>query len=513
MPQQQHWSTTERHSATGSDLSNPDAVPHQRVGTRRRFAWRAIAAELVPTREPRERAAREPRKATVNRVAHAPPTRTETTSGSKTVIRGDLGIGAVKPQRRTDSHFASLDRVPLFKRRPIFRAITVDTIAMLVVVLDVWLVIPETAKPYSVVLSAVACTAMLLYRRFPFLAVLVTVPGFLTGWAQMAAMIALGTLARRKQWVWQTRVGAVLILVAGYVTWPLEEFFTQHWRQHMLDAMYAVLVAGMPVAIGLLVALRNKLSDRFRELAESREREQRLREEAIRAAERASLAREMHDLVSHQVTLIAMQAGALIVSTQDDNSRNTAQTIRRLSTRTLDELRNLVGVLRSDGSEDRQPGLEALESLVNDFDEDVDLTIQDLPEPLPTPISRAAYRTVQEALTNVRKHADGASAAIQVRTENDSLVIEVRNDSPLRSESRSSSAQDANRPVTLPSGGHGLVGLRERAGMLNGTFEAGHTRDGGFLVRARYPLAVSKQRRVSPRRADPGRPTSGHRRR
>jgi signal transduction histidine kinase len=495
MPQQQHWSTTERHSATGSDLSKPDAVPQQRVGTRMRSAWRAIAAEQAPARDPRERPAREPQKAVVNRIAYAPPpTRTETTSGTKTIIRGDLGLEAVNLQRRTDMRLPSLDRVPLFKRRPVVRAITLDAIAVLVAVLDVWLVIPEKAQPYSVVLSAVACAAMLLHRRFPFLAVLITVPGFFAGWAQLAAMIALGTLARRKQWVWQTMVGAGLILVSRYMLWPLEDYFAQNWREHVLAAMYGVLVAGMPVAIGLLVALRSQLSDRIRELAESREREQRLHEEAIRAAERASLAREMHDLVSHQVTLIAMQAGALVVSTQDDNSRNTAQTIRQLSTRTLDELRNLVGVLRSGGSEDLQPGLEALDKLVHDYDEPVDLTVRDLPEPLPTPISRAAYRTVQEALTNVRKHADGARAAVQVRTENDALVVEVRNEPPQRSGSRlASSAHDANGPMALPSGGHGLVGLRERAGMLNGTFEAGHTRDGGFLVRASYPLAVSKQ--------------------
>jgi signal transduction histidine kinase len=188
----------------------------------------------------------------------------------------------------------------------------------------------------------------------------------------------------------------------------------------------------------------------------------------------------MHDVVSHQVTLIAMQAGALQVSAHDDESRQAARTIRQLSTRTLEELRGLVGVLRSGlGDDDAQPGLDELGALARDFDIKVTVAMEALPDRLPAPVSRAAYRTVQEALTNVRKHAVGAGASVRVVAQQDMLFVEVRNDRP-----RTLSAG-------LPSGGHGLVGLRERTGLLGGTFHAGPTPEGGFRVEATYPIKIA----------------------
>ncbi|HEX2290986.1 MAG TPA: ATP-binding protein, partial [Pseudonocardiaceae bacterium] len=111
-----------------------------------------------------------------------------------------------------------------------------------------------------------------------------------------------------------------------------------------------------------------------------------------------------------------------------------------------------------------------------DFDMKVSVTIEAMPEQLPAPVSQAAYRTVQEALTNVRKHAVGAAAAVRVVGQRDTLMVEVRNDPP------------HTRPSGLPSGGHGLVGLRERTGLLGGTFHAGPTPEGGFRVEATYPI-------------------------
>lgn len=379
------------------------------------------------------------------------------------------------------NRFAHLDRIKTFHRHPVARGLGLDAIAVIVAVLDVWLVIPEKALPYSIVLSGLACTAMVFRRRWPFLAVLVTVPGFLAGWAQLAAMIALGTLARRKQWMWQTMIAAGLVWVCRYVKWPLDEFVAQSWREHVLNALYGILVAGMPIAIGLLMALRNQLADRLADLAESREREQRLHEQTIRAAERASLAREMHDVVSHQVTLIAMQAGALVVSAQDDESRLAANTIRQLSKRTLDELRDLVGVLRSGAADDVHPGLEELGQLLRGSEVPIDLIEREVPDPVPPAVSRAAYRTVQEALTNIHKHAHGASATIRLFPCGSALIVEVINDRPDTKNSPGLSGR-------LPSGGHGLLGVRERAVLLGGTFHAGHTPDGGFRVCVTYPV-------------------------
>jgi signal transduction histidine kinase len=369
----------------------------------------------------------------------------------------------------------------VLRTSPRARGIASDVAAMLLAVLDVWLVIPEDAPTYSIWLSWVAVAAMVMRRHVPFLAVLVTVPGFMTGWSQLAAMIALGSLAKKYRLLsWRLVVGSILVFCCGYVRWPLSEFTALSWQEHALNVIWAVIIAGMPVAIGSLITARQELSARIRELASSREREKKLLAQTVRAAERAELAREMHDVVSHQVTLIAMQAGALQVSTEG-TAAEAARTIRELSTQTLEELRNLVGVLRSgDAAEDTQPGLDELDTLVQNFrDEAVPVALDMKAEPscLPRPVSHAVYRTVQEALTNVRKHAAGARASVQVLAKQDTLVVEVRN------------GRARARKPALPSGGHGLIGLEERAGLLGGTFSAGPTAEGGFQVSATYPLA------------------------
>jgi signal transduction histidine kinase len=262
-----------------------------------------------------------------------------------------------------------------------------------------------------------------------------------------------------------------------FIQWPLPDFASLSWREHVLDGIYGVLVAGMPIAIGLLIGARAQLAQKLVELAASRDREQLLHADAVRAEERARLAREMHDVVSHDITLIAMQAGVLAASGDSGNAQQTAQVIRQLSTRTLEELRSLVGVLRSGAADDGpQPGIGELDQLVRGCEVPVQLTVDSVPELLPAKVSAAAYRTVQECLTNVRKHAPGAAATVLILGDGDALNIEVRNDSP-------------SRPVTpLPSGGHGLTGLAERARLLGGSFETSPTEDGGFQVRAIYPV-------------------------
>jgi signal transduction histidine kinase len=403
-----------------------------------------------------------------------------TTVVTHTLTAGQTGE-VVEPITRARNRYASLDRIATFHRHPVARGLMLDAIAVIVAVADVWLVIPHKAQTYSIVLSAVACTAMIFCRRWPFLAVLVTVPGYLAGWAQLASMIALGTLARRKQWMWQTMVAAGLVWTCRYVKWPLDEFVEQSWRAHVLNGIYGVLVAGMPIAIGLLMALRVQLSQRLAELAASRERERHLQEQTIRAAERASLAREMHDVVSHQVTLIAMQAGAMVVSAQDEESRQAANTIRQLSKRTLDELRDLVGVLRSGMTDDgTHPGLEELPQLLRNSEVPVELVEKEIPDPVPPAVSRAAYRTVQEALTNINKHAHGSRATIRMFPCGTALIVEVANDRP--------ASYTSGPSGRLPSGGHGLMGIRERTVLLGGTYHAGHTPEGGFRLCVTYPL-------------------------
>ncbi|WP_197320079.1 sensor histidine kinase [Saccharomonospora sp. NB11] len=389
---------------------------------------------------------------------------------------GGPGSGTADPPRDTTPALSLRSRI--LTRHPALTAVAMDVLFVAVAVLDVWLVIPEEAPSYPIYLSAASCVALLLRRRLPFTTVLLAVPGFFAGWAQLAAMLALGYLALRKQFHWHTWVGAALVWLCRFFLWPVSDFLDLTWRIHVLDAMYGVIVAGMPVAIGLLIAARWELAAKLEELAASRDRERQLHAQAVRAEERARLAREMHDVVSHDITLIAMQAGVLSAAKVDTQAKETADTIRTLSTRTLEELRGLVGVLRSGADMAVQADLRDLDELVQYAGVPVRLTMENVPADLPAPISAAAYRTVQEGLTNVRKHAPGATAYVQVSATCDTLTVEVRNDKP-----------QARRNAAIPrGGGYGLAGLTERAKLLGGTFESECTEDGGFRIRATYPF-------------------------
>jgi signal transduction histidine kinase len=355
-----------------------------------------------------------------------------------------------------------------------------DVGAIALALLDVLLVFPKDAELYSHILSGVACLALVLRRRYPFLVLLATVPGYLAGWSQLAGMIALYSLAKKKAWNWQTMAGAVLMMLCAFIIWPLSEFVGLDWRHQLLNLLWAVINAGMPLALGLLVTTRKELVRRLTELAATRERKQQLQAQAIRAEERTRLAREMHDVVSHQVTLIAMQAGALKMTVTDADSREIANTIRRLSTKTLEELRQLVGVLRTTSDDDDGlTDLTDLRRMVSDCGLAVTLNVDGDIESIPRPVSAAAYRTVQEALTNVGKHAPSAAVSVLVQVGEDELEVRVRNGRPR-----------GQRTPALPSGGHGLVGLTERAELLGGSCHAEPSRDGGFVVTSRFPLAL-----------------------
>jgi signal transduction histidine kinase len=190
----------------------------------------------------------------------------------------------------------------------------------------------------------------------------------------------------------------------------------------------------------------------------------------------------MHDVVSHQVSLIAVRAGALQVGSRDPGTRDAAATIRRLSVQTLEELRHMVSVLRASGSRPTeltpQPSLADLRRLVDSSGIEAELCT-DLPDDLPPAVQRAVYRTVQEALTNARKHAPGATATIHVRHRGGTVHATVANTAPTRP------------ALPLPGAHHGLVGLRQRAELLGGTVASGPTPDGGYALRLELPAEAT----------------------
>jgi signal transduction histidine kinase len=169
----------------------------------------------------------------------------------------------------------------------------------------------------------------------------------------------------------------------------------------------------------------------------------------------------------------------LQVATKDEDAKEAARTIRSLSVTTLDELRTMVTLLRASGGRTTdltpQPTLADLRKLVASSGTHTELT-GELPPTVGTPAQRALYRTVQEALTNVRKHAPGANARVELWQDGDGIGVTVTNSPPTRPS------------LSLPGSQQGLAGLRERADILHGTLEAGPTAQGGYRVRLRVPL-------------------------
>ncbi|QKV97777.1 two-component sensor histidine kinase [Streptomyces sp. NA02950] len=337
--------------------------------------------------------------------------------------------------------------------------------------------------------SLVAAAALLLRRRFPALVFLTTLPGIFIGYIWFAPMIALYTVARRRPDRRLLGVLALLLAAAHFVPWPVSDFEPTAYRDNTLVLIDACVTSVGPIALGLLVRTRSELAARIDDLTRSRRHADELIAEQVLSTERARLAREMHDVVAHQVSLISLQAGAVQISAEDAKAREGARTIRELSVRTLDELRHMVGILRAAGGDledlTPQPRLADLPRMIElsaldvAYEADTCEETDDEEGRTAEAVERAAFRIVQEALTNVRKHAPGARVTVRVRDleESRELRVEVRNGPP-----------DASAaPPGLPGGGHGLVGLRERAQLLGGTLKAGPTDDGGFVVRADFP--------------------------
>ncbi|MER5640839.1 histidine kinase [Kitasatospora sp. NPDC002227] len=360
----------------------------------------------------------------------------------------------------------------------------VDLLLVLPAGLDAALNYPPP-RDWSFWASLAAAGVLVLRRRFPLCVLLATMPGLYAGRALIAAMVAVYTMTRSARPTWQ-KVSATALVVTGlFIPWPIGEFAKMSASDLCQQLIYAVMLGTGPAWMGLLAQTRKDLSDRVAELAAVRDQERALHAAAVLAKERARIAREMHDVVSHQAGLIAVQAGALEVTTQDPRVKQVAGTLRGLAVATLEELRSMILVLRAAGAGPTelapQPRLADLPNLVAASEVDASLQIDLAGRSVPEPVERAAYRTVQEALTNVRKHAPGALTSVTVAADEDSLEVAVRNGVPT----------DEAPPVPLPGGRHGIVGLRERAALLDGTLTAQARHDGGFDVLLRIPLPRS----------------------
>ena len=254
-----------------------------------------------------------------------------------------------------------------------------------------------------------------------------------------------------------------------------------------------ILVGVLRTALGPLLALyfsaRHELLQGLRDRAERAERERYLLAEQARADERARLAGEMHDVVTHRVSLMVLQAGALGITAADEATRQAAEELRAAGCQALDELRDLVGILRREPEDDadQTPSVAGLPALIDESNavgtpaELIEEGDRSLASPV---VGRTAYRMVREGLTNARKHAPGSRVRVQVRYGDAEVRVVVAN------------TPAAGRLATTGSGlagtgsGLGLDNLRQRIELTRGTLVTGPTPDGGFRLEARLPSYV-----------------------
>jgi signal transduction histidine kinase len=328
--------------------------------------------------------------------------------------------------------------------------------------------------------SALLAAAVLLFRRsaplVPFVgaALLAVVSPGVSGALPITAY-AVGRYSSS----WPVRIiAAVVGAVALTRFWVLPD--VENVLGGLASTAFAVLLPG---AIGAYVRTRAELLVALTERAERAEAERELLAREAIATERARIAREMHDAVGHRVSLMVLQAGAIeMAATDRDRVEQLACQVQLAGRQALDELRQAVGVLR-DGEDDGapltpQPGLDDIERLVKECRAagmTVEMTAPPEAPPVDPAVCRAAYRIVQEGLTNAGRHAPGAAVTVAVERPPGRLVVRVVN-GPARESTR-----------TTAGGGFGLIGLGERVRTLDGVLRTEPRLDGGFLVEAELP--------------------------
>jgi signal transduction histidine kinase len=252
------------------------------------------------------------------------------------------------------------------------------------------------------------------------------------------------------------------------------------------DFVFTALLVFGPWLVGRIVATRGELAAELRDKADRLERDQEKQAQLAVAHERARIARELHDVVAHNVSVMVVQAAAArrMIDHDTSKAKDALGSVEQTGRAALKEMRRMVGML---GQAEEglalapQPSIEELDWLIERAREaglEVDLTIEGEKKRLESGVDLSAFRIVQEALRNTLKHAGPAQAHVTLRYREHDVEVEVSDNG------RGVRAPTENGAVT----GHGLLGMRERVAMLGGEIEAGYRKDGGFGVHARLPL-------------------------
>ncbi|MFF7748847.1 sensor histidine kinase [Streptomyces sp. NPDC007971] len=382
----------------------------------------------------------------------------------------------------------------------------------------------------GIVFGLIAGSVLLVRRKWPIAVVLVAIAitpaqmGFLMG---IVGLYTLATCELPRRIIvalaGMSLLGTMIVtLVRVRQDMARGDLTLGDWFVPFASITTSLGLTAPPLLLGLYVGARRRLMESLRERADSLERELQLlaeraeeRAEWARNEERTRIAREMHDVVAHRVSLMVVHAAALQAVARKDPEKavRNAALVGDMGRQALTELREMLGVLRAgEGAGGRAasaplvavgvaaaeaasraagedggvegPCLSELEELVGQSAEAgmvVDLSVQGEVRSYAAEVEQTAYRVVQEALTNVHKHAAGAKTYVRLAHRGEEIAMQVENEPP--PEPASASA------VRLPSGGNGLVGMRERVVGLGGVFVSGPTDAGGFRVSAVIPAA------------------------
>jgi signal transduction histidine kinase len=348
---------------------------------------------------------------------------------------------------------------------------------------DTWDQHGSAALVIDLVLGVTSLAALWDRRRHPVGVAAFVIPASifsaLAGGAGLVVLFNAAIRCDRRQLTW--------IVVASFAASIVFELLYANSRPDFRDGiLVGILLFGFAVGWGLFVRVRRDLIDQLHERAARLEEEGRLRADQARAAERERIAREMHDVLAHRISLLSLHAGALEYRPDAPPAEieATAAVVRESAAAALEELRDVIGVLR-EGTESEarppQPTLADLPALIEEskaagmrIEDELELPDEDQ---VPAATARTAYRIVQEGLTNARKHAPGTLVRVRVIAGDEAIAIEVRNRAPL-----SPLAAPA-----LPGAGSGLIGLGERVDLAGGELRHEFAADGDFVLAVTLP--------------------------
>lgn len=355
--------------------------------------------------------------------------------------------------------------------------------------------LPALTVPVVLLLSLVVALRRLMPERMLILALVVGVGQLIADVATVPADFALLVIVYTVAAVgarWASR----LALTAGLCAAPLAQLRWPTEDAGMATNLAVMIFQTVPFALawvlGDSIRTRRAYFAQLEERAARLEKERAAQAKVAVAAERARIARELHDVVAHNVSVMVVQAdgAAYVLEAAPDQAKKALETISSTGRQALAEMRRLLGVLRTGEHQEAgeyvpQPDVRQIEDLVEQCRESglpVDFKVEGTPRPLPSGVELTAYRIVQEALTNTRKHGGPhAGASVRLVYFDDGLGLLVEDDGK-------GAPHELYEEGGFDGQGHGLIGMRERVGMVGGTLDAGPRPGGGFRISVLLPL-------------------------